>query len=232
MIYAIIAAGEGSRLREEGVSVSKPLIEINGKPLIVRLIDIFTQNHASAIYIIINDQMADVNRFFASYSSSVPLHLIAKSTPGSLHSFYALSKKLPHEKFCLTTVDTIFRESEFAEMITYFEKDCCHDGVFAVTDFVDDEKPLYVQTNDDLLITGFFDNAKNCNFVSGGIYCFSPEILEYLDECMDKNIVRMRQFQRFLLEKKAALKAVPFSKIIDIDHAADIEKANQFVQLQ
>ena len=41
MKYAIIAAGEGSRLASEGVEKPKPLVCINGEPLIDRLIRIF-----------------------------------------------------------------------------------------------------------------------------------------------------------------------------------------------
>ena len=46
MKYAIIAAGEGSRLAAEGITVPKPLVEVNGEYLIDRLIRIFMQNDA------------------------------------------------------------------------------------------------------------------------------------------------------------------------------------------
>ena len=38
MKYAIIAAGNGSRLAQEGITVPKPLVEINGERLIDRLV--------------------------------------------------------------------------------------------------------------------------------------------------------------------------------------------------
>ena len=34
-----------------------------------------------------------------------------------MHSFYELSPYLQDDKFCLTTVDTIFREEEFSTFI-------------------------------------------------------------------------------------------------------------------
>ena len=40
MNYAIIAAGEGSRLVQEGVTLPKPLVKLNGVEMIRRLIDI------------------------------------------------------------------------------------------------------------------------------------------------------------------------------------------------
>ena len=40
---------------------------------------------------------------------------------------------------------------------------------------------------------------------------------------------RMRNFQRSLVENGLQLKAHPFGKIIDIDHAEDIAKAETFI---
>jgi hypothetical protein len=40
---------------------------------------------------------------------------------------------------------------------------------------------------------------------------------------------RMRNFQRSLVENGLELKAYPFGKIIDIDHAEDIAKAETLI---
>ena len=37
MKYALIAAGQGSRLVSEGVKVPKPLVQVGGTPLLSRL---------------------------------------------------------------------------------------------------------------------------------------------------------------------------------------------------
>ena len=39
----------------------------------------------------------------------------------------------------------------------------------------------------------------------------------------------MRNFQRGLIEDGRHLLAYPFSKVLDIDHASDIEKAEQLM---
>ena len=41
MKFAIIAAGEGSRLSQEGVTLPKPLVRIGGEAMIDRLLRIF-----------------------------------------------------------------------------------------------------------------------------------------------------------------------------------------------
>ena len=60
MNYAIIAAGEGSRLVQEGVALPKPLVDLDGRPMIRRLIDIFLSCDAERISIIVNEQMTAV----------------------------------------------------------------------------------------------------------------------------------------------------------------------------
>mgnify|MGYP002512411657 CR=1 FL=1 len=59
MNYAIIAAGQGSRLVQEGVQKPKPLVELNGEPMIARLIRIFAENNAESISVIVNEEMTE-----------------------------------------------------------------------------------------------------------------------------------------------------------------------------
>ena len=229
MRFAIIAAGEGSRLASEGVKAPKPLIEIQGVPLIERLVRIFARQGADSINIIINEQQPETLAHIRELQKLFPINVVIKSTPSSMHSLHALSHLLRGDKFCLTTVDTLFHEEEFAEYIKTF-KESDGDGIMAVTDYIDDEKPLYVDTDSQLDITAFCDKpTENSRYISGGIYGLTPKALDILDECMAEGIERMRNFQRRLVDGGMRLKAYPFTKIIDIDHAEDIEKAERFI---
>ena len=229
MRFAIIAAGEGSRLASEGVKAPKPLIEIQGVPLIERLVRIFARQGADSINIIVNEQQPETLAHIRELPKLFPINVVVKSTPSSMHSLHALSHLLRGDKFCLTTVDTLFHEEEFAEYIKTF-KESDGDGIMAVTDYIDDEKPLYVDTDSQLDITAFCDKpTENSRYISGGIYGLTPKALDILDECMAEGIERMRNFQRRLVDGGMRLKAYPFTKIIDIDHAEDIEKAERFI---
>lgn len=230
MNYAIIAAGEGSRLAQEGVAKPKPLVDICGEPMIGRLINLFCCCNAESISIIVNEQMTEVREYIESLSLDIPLNLVVKTTPSSMHSFFELSRVIPKGRFCLTTVDTIFREQDFRPYIEAMEADERYDGMMAVTDYIDDEKPLYVQTDDDLNITAFrderYDGAK---YISGGIYALNEKAIDVLADCMERGVARMRNFQRSLVDAGLRLKAYPMGKILDVDHAGDIEKAENFI---
>lgn len=231
MLYAILAAGEGSRLAEEGSEVPKPLVQIQDETLIGRLIRVFIANGATRIVVICNAKHAATQAYLRSLTLPIPLDIVVQSTPSSMHSLYAIRDYLKaEERFCVTTVDTIFSEREFARYIQAFcEGDL--DGLMAVTTYVDDEKPLYVQTTEELTITNFCDTCEErCAHVSGGIYCLTSKSLSTLICCIEQGQSRMRNFQRQLVAEGLRLKAYPFSKIIDVDHASDIAKADQLIR--
>lgn len=229
MNYAIIAAGEGSRLAQEGVALPKPLVKLNGKAMIQRLIDIFLENDATSISVIVNEEMTQVQEYISDLKLDVPLNIVVKSTPSSMHSFFELRNFLREGKFCLTTVDTIFKSDEFSKYIKAFIEDKTSDGMMAVTDYIDDEKPLYVDVNADMKIEGFLDQSSDCKYISGGIYGLTPKAIDTLEACLNSGQSRMRNFQRQLVTDGLALKAFPFAKIVDVDHAEDIEKAERFL---
>jgi len=201
MDYAIIAAGEGSRLVQEGVKWPKPLVQLNGTALIDRLINVFLKNDASSISIIVNEEMTEVQEHLRKLELPVPFYLLVKSTPSSMHSFYELSHHLDSDHICLTTVDTIFKEEEFGGYIQAFLKESQLDGLMAVTDFIDDEKPLYVDTDNDLVIRGFLDKQGEppCSYISGGIYCLRRSGLKVLNNAIGQGMSRMRNYQRQLI---------------------------------
>lgn len=230
MKFAIIAAGEGSRLAQEGVKEPKPLVSLHGTPIIERLIKIFNRHNAESINIIINKQQPQTLALLEKLSKEYPLNIVVKDTPSSMHSLYELRDFLKEGKFCLTTVDTIFRKEEFADYIRAFEaSDDC--GLMAVTKYIDDEKPLYVGTDEKMDITGFYDTPQSDSiYISGGIYGLDSNALDTLTQCIEKGQSRMRNFQRQLVADGVKLKAYSFEKIIDIDHASDIKKAEELTK--
>lgn len=244
MKFAVIAAGEGSRLSNEGVEVPKPLVRVCGEPMIDRLLRIFVDCGATEIVAVINEYSAEVREHLEALDLPVPLRLVVKTTPSSMHSLHAISPYLRDGRFCLTTVDTVFHEAEFKKYISHFVNTPDIDGCMAVTPYVDDEKPLWVGVNADknesglsaetavgrMLVTGFHDARESGDhLVSGGIYCLNSRSLDVLDHCLDAGMSRMRNFQRQLIEEGLCLEAYPINKILDVDHKDDIAKAEVFL---
>ena len=238
MKFAIIAAGDGSRLAQEGITEPKPLVKVRGERLIDRLIRIFMGNNATEIVVICNEQMADVASHLKTIQDEglnglpIPLRFVVKSTPSSMHSFYELRDFLRDEPFILTTVDTIFDEREFHDYVLSFQDKIAEgiDALMGVTDYIDDEKPLYVGVDNVMRINGYYDTPQaDSHFISAGIYGLTASSLDILESCIEKGECRMRNFQRALVAASLRIEAYPLTKVFDIDHIEDIRKADEGV---
>lgn len=250
MVYGIIAAGEGSRLKADGYPGFKPMVEIAGESLMERLIRIFLDNDhaakekqnqdenqpASALYIILNTAEKEVGAFIRQLpaAAAFPIHIIYQDTPSSFHSFYALLNCIPpahRTQLCLSTIDPIFTESAFKDYINAFRQNKDLDGLMAVTSFVEDDKPLHVYTDPHMGIRQFAGTPQNGQpWVSGGIYLLREKALAVAEEAMQAGISKMRNYQQALLDAGLSLQAYDLGKIIDIDHVSDIALAEALIQ--
>ena len=231
MHFGIISAGEGSRLASEGFGQPKPLVPICGVPMIERLARIFSKSGAERIAVIVNEKNAETVSLLEQLSIEIPLDLVVKSTPTPMHSLQELSPYLGDDRFCVTTVDTVFSESRFLAMMSEFAN-TTFDGMMGVTTFIDDEKPLYVKVDESMMINGFLDDKAGCRYVSAGIYALKAPALEVLKRCVESGQTRMRYFQRCLLESGLRLKAFDMGQVVDVDHVSDIAKAEKIADLK
>ncbi|MCQ2082964.1 MAG: NTP transferase domain-containing protein [Bacteroidaceae bacterium] len=224
MRFAIIAAGDGSRLAAEGSELPKPLVSLDGVPMIERLIRLFMACGAERVSVIVNPLQSETVRFMRNLRKCLPLDLVVKSTPSPMHSLLELAPFIEGEQFCATTVDTVFGKKSLAGLLKQMRTGYA-DGVMGVTPLVDDEKPLYVDVDSQMHIHAFLDSRESCRYVSAGVYCLPPEALDILASAVGDGERRMRHFQRRMLEYGMKLDAYDMGRVIDVDHTGDIEKA-------
>ena len=229
MVFGIISAGEGSRLAKEGFGLPKPLVPVCGVPIIERLVRIFMDCDAERIAVIVNGESMETVALLKGLAKEMPIELIVRKTPTPMHSLMELAPYLGCDRFCVTTVDTVFSRSRFRTMMDEFSRTSL-DGLMGVTSFVDDEKPLYLAADEDMLIRGFLDEQENCRYVSAGIYALKVSALDVLESCLESGHTRMRYFQRQLLDSGMRLKAYDMGQVVDLDHVSDIIKAEKIAE--
>ena len=230
MRFGIISAGKGNRLVAEGYGQPKPLVSVNGVPMIERLARIMMRCGADRIAVIVNADNRETVDFVTRLSRELPIDLTVKSTPSPMHSLMELAPYLGNDRFCVTTVDTVFSESRFRAMMDEFAR-TPYDGMMGVTSFVDDEKPLYVDVDGEMMIQGFLDEMGVSRFVSAGIYALKTSAFDLLKECLESGQDRMRYFQRQLLKSGLRLKAFDMGQVVDVDHISDVAKAQQIASI-
>ena len=126
MQFAVLAAGNGSRLKESGIKLPKPLVKVGGETLIHRLFTVFEQCGATKISVIINPDSGRLLNRILRMSAIFPLYFRIQTTESSMHSLYELLPILDDDKLCLTTVDTVFEEKKFKKYIkeVYYYSHC------------------------------------------------------------------------------------------------------------
>ncbi len=231
MKLGIIAAGEGSRLRQEGIAIPKPLLPIGGVPMIERIIRAAIRYGIREMFCVVNDQILPECSYLphAYQKGDVRLVLLVQSTPSSLHSFAVLAPLLKGENFCLATSDAVFPEEQFGRFLIQARSQLPGDGLLAITRYVDDERPLYVQMEGQMRITGLNDRSNRPEWVTGGLYAFSSGVLDVVDSAIQAGTQRLRNFLRLLLAQQFQLFGFPFSKIVDVDHLSDIKAAEDLL---
>ncbi len=229
MKAGIIAAGEGSRLKAEGVTVPKPLVRVGGVTLIERLLRTCVLNGITEVACIVNEQSLEVKRYIEELNLSIPVRIIVKSTPSSMHSLFALSPHLSGERFLLSTVDSVYSEEEFSRYVAYGTSGTDAAGILAVTRFIDDDRPLYADLGDDRTIRKLTSDER-FPWATGGLYQFSPLIFREMEPVLRLGIERLRNFLGHLISNGYRLEGYPFGKIVDVDRLSDIRAAEDFLR--
>ena len=229
MKVGIIAAGEGSRLREDGVTTPKPLVRLNGTPLLERLFWQYSSLGISEAHCIINEESTAVKRYMENRYLPLPVYFHVKTTESSMHSLFELAPYLTGDHFLLSTVDSIFDTSELRTFLRHAQGKNA-DALIGVSPHVRDENPLWVELDATDRIIAFRKPALRPSFVTGGLYFFSPRIFNERREAERQGISRLRNFLGLLLRMGYTLYGYRFTKIIDLDHAEDIPLAEGFLQ--
>jgi NDP-sugar pyrophosphorylase family protein len=229
MRLAVIAAGDGSRMRAEGVMTPKPLIPICGVPMIERILRIAKRAGITDVCCIVNEQIGDACGYLARRMEGPPLRLVVRTTKSSMHSLFELSPLLRDGPFCMTTADTVFCEDEFLSFLQESRRREGADALLAVTRFIDDEHPLCVVMNPGMQIRDYSD-SRTSDWATGGVYWFTPGVFNVMEEAIQEGMCRLRNFLRLLNRRGYRLFGFPFSKIIDVDHKADIAVAEAFLR--
>lgn len=218
---AILAAGDGNRLRTDGWPMHKPLVPVAGVPLIGHVLGNFVAAGIRRIAIIFNSREEDCARWARSTFPDLDLRVMLKSTWSSLESFREVSALLEAGPALFSTVDAWCARSDFLAFARE-ASGLASETVLAVTQLVEDERPLWVRL-DERGRVGEIGGASG-DAVTAGIYAF-PERVRKLTA--PPELPRLRDFLAWLVEDGEPVRAVSIEKVVDVDRGIDVELAER-----
>jgi NDP-sugar pyrophosphorylase family protein len=173
----------------------------------------------------VNAENPAVVRYLEESSWPLPLEIIVRTTPNSMESLFSLAPLLSDEPFILFTVDVVTGDQTVERFLDRARGLGDGQGALALTDFIDDEKPLWVSVDGGSRIVAIGGAARGSRYVTAGFYYFSPEIFAMVDAARAKHLSALRQFLGFLIDHGYPLHGIPVSKTLDVDFPGDIRKA-------
>ncbi len=229
MKAGIFAAGTGSRFAKAGWKVPKPLIPLQGTPLLGHVLQRLVRAGIEEVEVLLNEEpFSDpVEDYIRRLPRDFRVSIWRKTTTSSCESFFFLMERLGEPPFLLSTVDTIFPEDalEAFLQVRSYPRGC--QVALAVTDFVHDEKPLWVDMGPEGKVLALGEGARSRECVTAGLYLILQDLAGHAGE---GPFSALRHFLEDLVKGGAEVRARAFPTVLDIDCPDDIRVAEEMLQ--
>ena len=184
----ILAAGKGSRLHKLTESRSKAMLPIVGKPLLERVIAPLIFNGITDFIIVTNPSDNQLINYFTNECRlDIQIDFVFQEIArGTAHALYAAAPYI-HQDFILSACDNLLPTAHIRKVINKWITNQPLNGILSLM-VVDKEKffnTAMVKMTDHY-ITHIIEkpsrDALVTNISSIPLYCFSPQILNYLED--------------------------------------------------
>jgi choline kinase len=225
----ILAGGEGSRLAADGVAAPKAAVQVAGRSQIVRLAETFDTLGCRDVTCMVRATFPEVIASVRDvHLSSGHPRIIACETPSSLHTLAEGLMRIPAGPVFCSMVDTVMPAKDWQRVYAEAERRLGDgaDAVLAVTPYVDDEHPLWVERGPRGEARRIGGRPVDPPCVTGGVYAFGPRARAAALTVWREGGSRMRYFLAALLDEGARIATTEVALIVDLDHKRDIDAAD------
>lgn len=181
----ILAAGRGSRMQGLCKNLPKPMLEVNGKPILSHTIDGLLENGIQRIGINIHHQHLVIKNFIKEKYADHHIELIYEDqltgTAGALRNFHDF---LSDQEQFLVLAGDILTDYPFKKLIDF------HRQSNAMASFVYHERKKsnsYLELDEQQRVITFIERPNKTIFdnqttskVNSSIYCFNQQILKMI----------------------------------------------------
>jgi glucose-1-phosphate cytidylyltransferase len=200
MKVVILAGGLGTRLSEYTKLVPKPMVKIGGKPIILRIINLYKKYGFNEFYIALGYKGNVIINFFKKKIKDVKVNLIETGkntmTGGRLKR---LKKYLKNETFLMTYGDGV-SDINIKKLINFHKK---NKSVMTLTAVRPIARFGSIKIKGDYVYYFKEKSSVDEGWINGGFFVIEPKIFKYIKN--DKTHLEREPFEK--LTKKKNIKA-------------------------
>jgi dTDP-glucose pyrophosphorylase len=220
-ILVIMAGGEGTRLRPETEKCPKPLLPVNGKPILEHIIERAKLEGFTQFILAIKYLGHMIENYFGNGSDlGVQITYLREDSPLGTAGALKLINPVPERPFVVTNGD-VMTDIKYGELLDFHTRT----SAFATMSVRSHEwqHPFGVVKLDGIDVIGFEEKPVFRSHINAGVYVLEPGALEFLDgERCDMPSL----FERC---QKQNLKTIAYpmhEPWLDVGRPDDLRKAN------
>jgi len=197
MKAVIMAGGKGTRLSSLLKDIPKPMIQIEGKPVLEHQIENLKENGITEIILVIGHLGEVIENYFGDGSNwNVSICYYREETPlGTAGALFYIKKHLTDD-FILLFGD-VFVNVNFARMINFHSEKQAAATLFSHPNSHPYDSDILVVNEENRVIDWMYKNLERkqsyANLVNAGVYIFSPKIFKYIEDGskrdLEKNVI-------------------------------------------
>ena len=200
MKVVILAGGYGTRLSEYTKLIPKPMVKVGGKPIILRIINLYKKYGFKEFYIALGYKGNYIKKFFKNRFKDLNINLIDTGintmTGGRLRR---LKKFLDKETFLMTYGDGL-SDINLKKLVSFHQR---NKSVMTLTAVRPPARFGSIKIKNNFVYYFKEKSSVDEGWINGGFFVFEPEIFNYLKN--DTTYLERDPFEK--LAKKKNIKA-------------------------
>ena len=219
----IMAGGRGERLLPKTKNCPKPLLPINGKPMLEQIILKARDEGFKHFIISINYLGSMIQEYFGDGSKwNIQIEYLKEDLPLGTAGAISLIKEKPKLPVIVTNAD-IFSDVTYSSMRQFHYQHKDSSATMAVRQY-EIQNPFGVVNTNGVDIIGFEEKPIIKNNVNAGVYVLEPSVLELLEKNQFCDMPTL--FNRLQKQKQRTIVYPIHEAWNDIGHLSDYNNAN------
>ena len=198
----------------------KPLVPVDGVPLLEVVITNFMAAGITPVTIIVNERDAACVAWAREHVPGAELRFIVRTTASSLESFARVAAADHPGAMVISTVDAWCRATDFATFVAAARRRPPAAMVLGVTPLVADEKPLWVTIGAGGRVERVGGGAGQA--VTAGLYVVPEPMRRRVPPA---HLGRLREYLAWLVEHGEPMYAEIIERVVDVDRSSDVALA-------
>lgn len=173
----ILCGGKGERLKPLTDKTPKPLVEVNGIPIIVHIINHLSSHDIEDVILTTGYMAESFNDFFKNYNCESNLNIIDTGDQDIIGRILD-TQHLINDSFLVLYGDTI-SNIDVTNLIGFHNN---HNNISTVSVWPLETQFGLVDMDSNSLVKGFQEKPRLDKWINIGYFCFSKEIFEVMRE--------------------------------------------------